>query len=97
MKEQKQFKINSLKNYLDLPAPKFRQLTDQIYGLTHFICTDYPKHKDWFYHKQLPETINSTERDILYATDIEKDNTIAGVLFLKKTPDEAKICTMLVG
>ena len=96
MKEQKQFKINSLKDNIDLPTPKFCQLTDQIYGLTHFICTDYPQHKNWFYNKQLPETINSTERDILYATDIKDHNTIAGVLFLKKTPEEAKICTMLV-
>ena len=48
-------KIESLKNYIGvLNEDEFIKLSKQIYDITDFICEDYPKHKEWYFHKQIP-------------------------------------------
>lgn len=45
-------KIESLKNYIGvLNEDEFIKLSKQIYDITDFICEDYPKHKEWYFHK----------------------------------------------
>lgn len=44
-------KIESLKNYIGvLNEDEFIKLSKQIYDITDFICEDYPKHKEWYFH-----------------------------------------------
>lgn len=67
-------------------------LIDRIYFVTSNIEKCYPKHKEWFYQKFIPGLENG-ERIIVYC---QVDKEIAGVVFLKNTPVEKKICTIYV-
>ena len=89
--------IESLKNYKDkLNEEDFFDLATRVYMITDFICEDYPKHKEWYFTKQLPETINGTERNILFIRHPENSNKIISMACLKKDEDEKKICTLYV-
>lgn len=69
------------------------ELYKQIYELTDFICTFYPKHKDWFFNTFLPE-LKSGERIIIAVFD---ENAVPiGTALLKKSPEEHKICTLFI-
>lgn len=70
------------------------ELCNNLYDLTDFVNEDYPRHKSWFYQKQLPETLSGRGRDIIYATDENKN--YMGVVFIKKDEIEKKICTLFV-
>ena len=51
--------IESLKKYVGkVTEEEFMILATKIYMITDFICDDYPKHKEWYFTKQLPATIN---------------------------------------
>lgn len=54
---------------------------------------DYLKYQEWFFNKQLPETLNSSKRNILFVQDNSK---IIAVSCLKKDSKEQKICTLYV-
>lgn len=70
------------------------KLCNDAYQIVGFLTEDYPKHKSWFYAKQLPETLNlDAKRDIIFA--IKKPNYICGTAFLKNDT-EKKICTLFV-
>ena len=48
-------KIESLKDYIGtISTEDFMKLANDIYQITDFICNDYPKHKEWYFKKQLP-------------------------------------------
>ena len=64
--------------------------------ITDFICEDYPKHKEWYFTKQLPETINSDERNILFIKNPNNEKEIISMACLKKDEEEKKICTLYV-
>ena len=72
--------INELKN-----------LILEFYEMTFFLNKTYPGYRDWF-SKQIRGCFNN-ERAILYTRD--KD-LITGLIFLKKTKEESKICTIYV-
>ena len=58
--------IESLKNYVDnISKLELIDLSKKIYVITDSLCAEYPKYKKWFFTKQLPETLNSNERNIL--------------------------------
>ncbi len=70
-------------------------ICEKLYGMTDFICEDYPKHKSWFYQKHMPETFNQDSgRDIIFVYDKQKN--IYGTSFIKEDDEEKKICTLFV-
>lgn len=90
-------RIESLKDYLDiLDKEDFEKLSTKIYMITDFICEDYPKHKEWYFTKQLPETISTDARNILFVRNPENENEIVSIACLKKDEEEQKICTLFV-
>ena len=88
-------KIECLKNYLKCSPEEFNDLATRIYMITDFICEDYPKHKEWYFTKQLPAIIGE-ERNILFARNPENPNEIISMACLKKDNEEQKICTLYV-
>ena len=89
--------IESLKKYVGIiPKEEFMELATKIYMITDFICDDYPKHKEWYFTKQLPTTINSDERNILFVRNPENANEIISMACLKRDDEEQKICTLYV-
>ena len=89
--------IESLKNYVgNVTEEEFMILAKKIYMITDFICDDYPKHKEWYFTKQLPATINGDERNILFVRNPEDDNEIISMACLKRDKEEKKICTLYV-
>ncbi len=88
------FNVESLKDYIGkISEEELRKLTTKIYNLTEFIGDDYLKYQEWFFNKQLPETLNSSTRNILFVQDNSK---IIAVSCLKKDSKERKICTLYV-
>ena len=78
-----------------VPKDEILKICDQLYQMVHFASNDYPKHKSWFYQKQLPETLQENGgRDIIIAHDENKK--IYGTAFLKADKVEKKICTLFV-
>ena len=89
--------IESLKKYIGIiPDEEFMKLATKIYTITDFICDDYPKRKEWYFTKQLPATINTDERNILFVRNPENDNEIISMACLKRDEEEQKICTLYV-
>ena len=89
--------IESLKKYVGIiPEEEFMELATKIYMITDFICDDYPKHKEWYFTKQLPATINGDERNILFVRNPENVNEIISMACLKRDEEEQKICTLYV-
>ncbi len=89
--------IESLKSYIGkVPKDEFMVLATKIYMITDFITNDYPKYKEWYFTKQLPATINSNERNILFVRNLEDNNEIISMACLKKDKKEQKICTLYV-
>ena len=88
-------KIECLKEYLKCTPEEFIDLATKIYMITDFICEDYPKHKEWYFTKQLPAIVGD-ERNILFARNPENPNEIISMACLKKDNEEQKICTLYV-
>ena len=89
--------IESLKKYVgSITEVEFMELATKIYMITDFICDDYPKHKEWYFTKQLPATVNSDERNILFVRNPENYNEIISMACLKRDEEEQKICTLYV-
>ncbi len=90
-------KIESLKDYVgNTTKEEFMELATKIYMITDFICTDYPKHREWYFKKQLPATIDGEERNILFVRNPENSEEIISMACLKKDAEEQKICTLYV-
>lgn len=88
-------KIESLKSYIgNVSDEEFMKLAKRIYEITDFICTDYPRHKEWYFHKQLP-SIFTPSGEILFAKSEEDDNILA-MACLNKDEEKRKICTLFV-
>ena len=71
---------------------KDSKLLDRLYSVTNVLEKDYPIHKEWFYNKFVKE-LDGIKREIIY---YEKNNIIYGVVFLKNSEKEKKICTIYV-
>lgn len=84
------YTLSSLaKNHKD-----FGKFATAAYNVTDYICTDYPKHFEWYWGKHIPRVLNGSGEVIIYTVD----KVVAGVAFLKKddSENEKKICTFLV-
>lgn len=87
--------IESLKSYIGkISDEEFADLAKRIYEITDFICEDYPKHREWYFHKQLPRIFTPNGK-ILFAR-ADDDTTILAMACLKKDEEEKKICTLYV-
>lgn len=88
-------KIESLKNYIGILSEEaFMELSNQIYQI-NLDFNDYPKHKEWYFKKQLPGIITG-ERDILFVRNPDNSNEIISVACLKRTCEERKFCMLYV-
>ncbi len=88
--------IESLKSHIGkLSEKEFMDLATNIYDITDFICEDYPKHREWYFKKQLPR-IFTPNGEILFARDEENKDKILAISCLKKDEEEKKICTLYV-
>lgn len=89
-------KIENFKDYLGtVSTEEFLELATKIYLITDFICEDYPKHKEWYFTKQLP-AITGEERSIIFVRNPKNENEIISMACLKKDEEEQKICTLYV-
>ena len=89
--------IESLKNYIGIiTKEELIELATKVYMITDFICDDYPQYKEWYFTKQLPQTINSEKRNILFARDLKNAAEIISIACLKRDSEEQKICTLYV-
>lgn len=84
------YSINSLIKS-GIEQEKLEELLSKILSTTLPVKKEYPEYKDWFMHTHVPNLGNN--RDILFA--IFK-NEIIGVINLKYTEEEKKICTLYV-
>jgi len=90
-------KVESLRECKSkIPESSLLELANRIYMITDFIRCDYPKHKEWFFSKQLPRTINDSHGEILFVRSPDDENKIIAMACLKKTEEEKKICTLFV-
>ena len=89
-------KIESLKDYVGkISTNEFMYLANEIYQIIDSIGEDYPKHKEWYFNKQLP-AITSDERNILFVRNPDNPKEILAMACLKKDREEQKICTLYV-
>lgn len=89
--------IESLKDYVGkVSLEELTDLSTKVYRITNFICVDYPKYKEWYHIKQLPETINGSQKNILFIRNPKNEKEIIAMTCLKKTKEEQKICTIYV-
>ena len=90
-------KIESLKNYIGhITEEELMQFATKIYMLTNFIVEDYPQYKEWYFTKQLPETIYGNRRNILFVRNPKDEQEIIAMACLKKEAEEQKLCTLYV-
>ena len=91
------YKIESLKDYVGkVTEEELMLLAAKIYMITDYSCDDYRNRKEWFFTKQLPETINSDNRNILFIRNPKNYNEIISMACLKRDEEEQKICTLYV-
>lgn len=97
MRDMKSVKIKSVKELIQEgeSEEEIIRICNKLYDMTNSILEDYPKHKTWFYKKQLPETLDENgRRDIIFAVD--ENNKLLGTSFIKDSDKEKKICTIFV-
>lgn len=70
----------------------FSKATNEIYLLTDYNHKQYQEYLKWYYTKNIPRVLNGTGEIIFYLDGL----TVAGLAILKKDPDEAKICTLMI-
>lgn len=83
----KYYEYSKLKNEF-----KTQQLLEKLYNLTSELEMDYPNHYYWFYEKFCKE-LDGKKRDIVFCLN---NDVPIGVVFLKKSIEEKKICTIYV-
>lgn len=84
-------RINRITDYIN--SGKLYDLLDKIYKSTSFINSEYKNYYEWYYNIQVPRILNN-EGEIIYLT-VGVDNII-GVISLKNTEYEKKICTLYI-
>ena len=68
---------------------------DSIFSELSFLRTEYPDFYSWFYDKVVPELSNGS-REVFIAQTPLSFGKVNGVLVLKNTSSEKKICTLYV-
>jgi ASC-1-like (ASCH) protein len=89
---QKEAKILLLSNVKRKSGIAFSDLINKVYVLTEPIHKIYPDYLNWYFGKVVPGLLDGS-REILVCT-INK--SIAGIVILKKDPNEKKICSCYI-
>ena len=77
--------IESLKKYIGtITEEEFTKLANNIYMITNFNCEDYTKYKNWYFTKQLPDTISRDDRNILFVRNPQNKDEIISMACLKR-------------
>ena len=71
---------------------KSQQLLEKIYNITKELEIDYPNHYQWF-HEKFCKELDGKAREIVFCLN---NDVPIGVVFLKNSKDEKKICTIYV-
>ena len=86
--------VDSIKNYLsDDKKEEFVRITNQVYKITEYLNDTYSGYKEWYFKKQVKGCYTPNRNIIFIRTN---NNEIAGLICLKKTEEEKKICTFYV-
>ena len=85
-------KILLASNVLRQNKVAFSDLINKVYLLTDEVTKYYPDYLKWYFCKVIPGIFENS-REILICTI---DKNIAGILILKNTQEEKKICTIYI-
>ena len=70
----------------------FSKAVNELYLLTDYNKLQYPDYYQWYFRTNIPRIIEGSGEAIFYLDGFE----IVGLSMLKKTEEEAKICTLLI-
>ena len=87
-------------DFIVLDSSSVQDTIEKILKLMEPICKDYPKHKDWFLKKHIPEVessdVNDDRRDVLYICNPHDSMEVIGISCVKNTETEKKLCCLYV-
>ena len=83
----KYFEYSKIRNDL-----KSQQLLEKLYNVTKGLELDYPNHYHWF-HEKFCKELDGKAREIIFCLN---GGIPVGIVFLKNSKDEKKICTIYV-
>ena len=70
----------------------FSKAANEIYLLTDYNKLQYPEYFKWYYQTNIPRILSGEGEAIFYLDGFQ----IVGLSMLKRTDDEAKICTFFI-
>lgn len=70
----------------------FSRAANEIYLLTDYNKLQYPDYYKWYYQTNIPRILDGEGEAIFYLDGFQ----IVGLSMLKRTDDEAKICTFFI-
>lgn len=70
----------------------FSRAVNEIYLLTDYNKLQYPEYYKWYYQTNIPRILDGEGEAIFYLDGFQ----IVGLSMLKRTDDEAKICTFFI-
>ena len=70
----------------------FSKAVNELYLLTDYNKLQYPDYYRWYFQTNIPRILEGSGEAIFYLDGFE----IVGLSMLKKTKEEAKICTLLI-
>ena len=70
----------------------FSRAANEIYLLTDYNKLQYPEYFKWYYQTNIPRILSGEGEAIFYLDGFQ----IVGLSMLKRTDDEAKICTFFI-
>lgn len=76
----------------DFKRKNFSKAINEFYNLTDYNHNQYPDYTKWFFGTNIPRILNN-KGDIFFSLD---GLLVKGIIIVKKTVDEKKICTALI-
>lgn len=75
-----------------LQRKNFSKAVNEIYLITDYNHEQYQNYYRWFYSKSVPRVLDGSGEMLFYLDGL----IVAGLAILKNTPDEKKICTLMI-
>ena len=75
-----------------MEGKNFSRAANEIYLLTDYNKLQYPEYYRWYYQTNIPRILSGEGEAIFYLDGFQ----IVGLSMLKRTDDEAKICTFFI-
>lgn len=76
----------------EFKGKNFSKAVNELYQLTDFNHEQYPNYLNWFFQTNIPRILNG-KGETLFSMD---GFMLKGVIILKNTEQEKKICTLMV-